>query len=172
MFTNTQIADESLPTISDVDWRPLHRSFVRQQQFRRVLLVSAALVGAVVFQPFAGLPLPAVGAIASVAVALAIMYLLWPTIDFPRRGYALREHDMLHKHGVLFRTVTAVPFNRIQHVEISSNPLDRWFGIGSLKLFTAGGSGGDLSIHGLPLERAEQLRGHILGKVAVAVERD
>lgn len=172
MFTNVQLSDESLPTVSNIDWRPLHPAFVRQQQLWHLLFVSVALVGAVVFRPLASLPPLAIGAIALIAVALAILYLLWPTIDFPRRGYALREHDMLHKHGVLFRTVTAVPFNRIQHVEISSSPLDRWFGIGTLKLFTAGGSGGDLSIDGLPLERAEQLREHILGKVGVAVERD
>ncbi len=172
MFTNAQVSDESLPSIGVVQWRALHRSFVRQQQLWHLLFVLAALIGALVFRPLAHLPALASGAIAVGFVALAVLYLLWPTIDFPRRGYALREHDMLHKHGVLFRTLTAVPFNRIQHVEISNSPLDRWFGIGSLKLFTAGGSGGDLTINGLPLDRAEQLREHVLGKIGAAVERD
>jgi membrane protein YdbS with pleckstrin-like domain len=71
---------------------------------------------------------------------------------------------------VFWHTVTAIPFNRIQHVEKSSTPLDRRFGIATLQLFTAGGSGGDLKIHGLSAEVAENLRVFILDKVGASIE--
>jgi membrane protein YdbS with pleckstrin-like domain len=71
---------------------------------------------------------------------------------------------------VVFRSVTAIPYNRIQHVETSSTPLDRKFDIAALQLFTAGGSGGDLKISGLGADVAERLRVYILDKIGASIE--
>jgi membrane protein YdbS with pleckstrin-like domain len=68
--------------------------------------------------------------------------------------------------------VTAIPFNRIQHVETSSDPIDRKFDLATLQIFTAGGSGGDLKINGLEKDTAEQLRVFILQKVGASIEID
>ena len=94
----------------------------------------------------------------------------WPALAVPRRGYAVRDKDIVFRKGILWRSVTAIPFNRIQHVETSNTPLDRKFGVATLQLFTAGGSGGDLKVDGLGAEVAEQLRIYILGKVGVSIE--
>ena len=96
----------------------------------------------------------------------------WPLISVPRKGYAVREHDVVYKSGVFWRTVTAIPFNRIQHVEKSSTPLDRRFQIAVLQLFTAGGAGGDLKIHGLSAKTAEKLRFYIVEKTGSSVEQN
>ena len=88
----------------------------------------------------------------------------------PRRGYVVRDKDIVFRSGVIWRSVTAIPYNRIQHVEKSNTPLDRKFGVATLQLFTAGGSGGDLKIDGLGAEVAEQLRIYILDKVGVSIE--
>ena len=82
----------------------------------------------------------------------------------------MRDKDILYKSGVFWHTVTAIPFNRIQHVEKSSTPLERHFEIATLQLFTAGGTGGDLKIHGLSSVSAEKLRVFILDKVGASVE--
>ena len=89
----------------------------------------------------------------------------------PRKGYAVRNKDIVFRSGVFWRTVTAIPYNRIQHVEKDSAPLDRRYGIANLKIFTAGGAGGDLKIDGLSADVAERLRVHILDKVGAVVER-
>ena len=43
------------------------------------------------------------------------------------RGYLVRERDVVYRSGWWSRTVTAVPFSRIQHSEISKDlwPLAR-----------------------------------------------
>jgi membrane protein YdbS with pleckstrin-like domain len=102
---------------------------------------------------------------------VAVPVLVWPAISVPRMAYAIRDKDILYKSGVFWQTVTAVPFNRIQHVEKSSTPLDRRFEIATLQLFTAGGSGGDLKIHGLSAQTAENLRIFIIEKVGSSIER-
>lgn len=77
------------------------------------------------------------------------------------RGYSLRRHDISYRSGFLFHRVTTVPFNRIQHSEISHGPIMRLFKLQSLKVYTAGGSSSDLSIPCLPPDEAKQLRDRI-----------
>ena len=104
------------------------------------------------------------------AIGFAIVLLVWPTISVPRRGYVVRDKDIVFRSGVIFRSVTAIPYNRILHVETSNTPLDRKFDIATLQLFTAGGSGGDLRISGLGMDVAEKLRVHVLDKIGASIE--
>ena len=177
MFENPEITHDDLPQADSVTWLGMDDKFVRR------LLTEAALI--LVFVSIGIGVLPIVFNIAfaddNVNISLGWLWLLvpvaavpffaWPLISVPRRGYAIRDLDIIYKSGVFWRTVTAIPFNRIQHVEKSSSPLDRRFDIATLQLFTAGGSGGDLKIHGLSADIAEQLRVFILDKVGASVER-
>jgi hypothetical protein len=172
MFLNPQVPTQALPRVDHVQWQPLHPRYVREQQLVRGVVIVIIAIAWFVLMPWKGASALAIIPFYIVALIAGVALVLWPSVEVPRRGFALREHDMIYRHGVLFRKVTAVPFNRIQHVEVSNGPLDRRFGIGTLKLFTAGGSGGDLLVEGLPIELAEQLREHILGKAGVAIERD
>jgi len=104
-------------------------------------------------------------------VIVGAAILIWPGVSVPRRGYALRDKASLFRKGVIWQSVTAIPFNRIQHVETSSTPLDRHFGLATLQLFTAGGSSGDLKIDGLGTDSAENLRVFILGRTETSIER-
>ena len=174
MFENPEIAPENLPRADDVEWQALDRRFVRRQQVRGLMNVAVLAVAAAVFQFLwqrLDSDLPAWGAWLIVAV-LAAGFLAWPIVSVPRKGFALRDKDIVYRAGVLWRSVTAVPFNRVQHVETASTPLDRRFGLASLQLYTAGSSGGDLKIEGLPADAAERMRVFVLGKAADAIEND
>ena len=170
MFENPEIALEDLPAIEKLDWQTLDSRFVRRLLVERlvvVLLVTVASVipGILLGDKFAP-PVP----LWLFAILFAIPFMAWPFISVPKRGYVVRDKDIVFKFGVVFRSVTAVPFNRIQHVETSSTPLDRKFDIAALQIFTAGGSGGDLKIEGLGADVAERLRIYILEKVGASVE--
>ena len=79
-------------------------------------------------------------------------------------GFALRQHDIAFVRGVFFRKTIVLPFNRVQHAHLSSGPLQRRFGLASLRLYTAGASGIDLQIDGLPAEMAASLREHVMAR--------
>ena len=89
----------------------------------------------------------------------------------PRRvraiGYLLRDDDLLFRRGILFQRFVAVPYGRMQLVDISRGPVTRAFGLAELKFVTAAASSGVL-IPGLPIAEAESLRDHL---VAVAETR-
>lgn len=89
----------------------------------------------------------------------------------PRRvraiGYLLRDDDLLFRRGIMFQRFVAVPYGRMQLVDISRGPIARAFGLAELKFVTAAASSGVL-IPGLRLDEAERLRDHL---VAVAETR-
>ena len=85
-------------------------------------------------------------------------------------SYALREKDIFYKKGLIFRKSTVIPFNRIQHCEVNHGPIDRFFGLASLKIFTAGGVSSDLSIPGLSESKAHSLKDYIVGKTGLDEE--
>lgn len=78
----------------------------------------------------------------------------------PRRvkamGYATRENDIVLRTGRMFRSLTAVPYGRVQDIEISEGPIERAHGLSTLELKTAAFAFSDTTIRGL--ERAESDR--------------
>lgn len=170
MFQNPEISLDTLPSVDTVQWQALAPAYKRLRQLQALLVVMAAVIPVLFVTFFAGLePLHAVFIWLPWAI-LGAALLLWPTLSLPKRGYVVRDKDILFRHGVVWRSVTAIPFNRIQHVETSSTPFDRKFELATLQLFTAGGSSGDLKIDGLDIRTAEQLRIFVLKKAGASIE--
>lgn len=80
---------------------------------------------------------------------------------FHRKRFAVREHDVIYKSGLLVHKTVLIPFNRIQHVSIEQGPLMRLFGLAELSIFTAGGMTSDLTISGVKLAEAEKLKAYL-----------
>ena len=72
-------------------------------------------------------------------------------------GYILREDDLLFRKGIMFERVVAVPYGRLQLVDVTRGPLVRAVGVVAWKLVTASGETG-VNLPGLPGEDAESLR--------------
>ncbi len=71
--------------------------------------------------------------------------------------YAERADDLLISRGVLWREETVVPYGRMQLVEVTSGPVERYFGLASVQLHTAAAAT-DARIPGLLPKEAERLR--------------
>ncbi len=170
MFQNPEIALHELPGTDQLRWQNLHPNYKRRLRVQRIIVILAISV----IVSVAKFTLDAPTLVTALPLALlaitATVLLVWPAVSVPRRGYVMRDKDIVFRSGVFWRSVTAIPFNRIQHVETSSTPLDRKFKIATLKLFTAGGTKGDLKIDGLGKDIAEQLRVFILKKIGSSIE--
>ena len=79
----------------------------------------------------------------------------------PRRvramGYQLRDDDLVFRKGLMFQRFVAVPYGRMQLVDINRGPLDRAVGLSELKFVTAAATSG-VVIPGLPAVEADELR--------------
>lgn len=96
------------------------------------------------------------------AVPAAVALLAaWRGVLIPRQvraiGYAERDDDLLIRRGVFFQRTMAVPYGRMQYVDVAVGPLERALGLASLKLHTAS-PGTNAYIPGLPAEEAARLR--------------
>jgi membrane protein YdbS with pleckstrin-like domain len=93
------------------------------------------------------------------ATAAVIVVIRWSLIERNWRswGYVEREDDLYITHGVLFRSLVAVPYGRMQLVEVGSGPLERSFGLARVSLKTASPET-NATIPGLPPEEAARLR--------------
>ena len=91
------------------------------------------------------------------AAVIVIIRLVLVGRTYRSWGYVEREDDLYITHGVLFRSLVAVPYGRMQLVEVESGPLERAFGLASVTLKTASPETG-ARIPGLTPEEATRLR--------------
>ena len=101
-------------------------------------------------------------AVAAVAGALAVLaggavldVLLQRRVG--RWGYLEREDDLLVRRGVMVRRLSVVPYGRMQFVDVTAGPVERSFGLATVRLHTAAAAS-DARIPGLEAAEAARLR--------------
>jgi putative membrane protein len=93
----------------------------------------------------------------------ALVLLAWSTLEWLRRTYELEGGALRLEEGVVARKLRAVPFDRIQQVELVRKPLHRLLGVASLRVETAGGgTAAEVDLDVVTLEEARTLRASLL----------
>lgn len=120
-------------------------------------LIIAGIVVALIFSNLPWLHLIWVGLVVITGIIIIV------TLRQARAiGYAEREDDLLIRRGIMFRSTTVVPYGRLQFVDVDSGPVDRMFGLASVKMHTASAAT-DATIPGLPRADADRLRDSLAG---------
>ncbi len=166
-FSNEPITPETLPDYSVVELNPVataYRPYVMLTgAFSALVFTAVVSFGAFLFGDFRwalGL-----GLVASASLPAVLIH-GW--LDPRYRGWAVRDHDLIHAYGVIWRQTVVLPLARIQHVETATGPIERLFGLMRLQCFSAGGASADLVIHGLRPETALRIRTHLLERIRSA----
>ena len=157
-------SERRLP-LGEGTWHQLARAYVRVQLISQGAVFVLVLAAAVVVQALTGFVWQWIPA--GVVLLVTVIGLVITPRQARSFGYQLRRDDLVFRRGILWQRVVAVPYGRMQLVDITHGPLDRGFGIAQLKLVTAAASTG-VTIPGLTQEAAEQLRDTL---VAVAETR-
>lgn len=160
-FTNLQIETENIPQIEDIVLKPISKSYfkiiVLNQLLLYALLVSLVFIGKYITENDEHVIIN-FWYLLLVVIVFCIINFIYSYLAFKKRKYAIREHDVVYAKGLIVHSIIAVPISRIQHVEESRSWLARHFGLSTLKLFTAGEAGSDLSIKGLPHLEAKKIK--------------
>ena len=109
----------------------------------------------------------------SAAVFLTVLsgvYLAFNLISFRRRGYAVRQHDVLYRAGIFSQYTLVIPIKHIQHIKVKTSVLGRLLGLVTVELFTAG-AGKDMHIAGLDNPHALALQQHLAERVSTIDEQ-
>jgi len=93
----------------------------------------------------------------------ALVLLAWSSIEWLRRTYTLEGGALRLEEGVLSRQLRAVPFDRIQQVDLVRKPLHRLLGVATLRVETAGGGrAAEVDLDVVTLAEAQALRSSLL----------
>lgn len=172
-FQNSQVDLDLLPSFESVNLKPLEPNYLKAQLMICLIWILVLLVvQTAIFILLGDWEKQRIFLMISIPVFLliGILPLIIEYLGFKRKAYALRERDILYKKGLIWRKTVVLPFNRIQHSEVNHGPIDRMYGLASLKLFTAGGATSDLSIPGLKDEVAHRLKEFITQKTGADEE--
>ena len=164
-FLNLQIDTDDLPQAADLEMEPMAPAYEREVLTLQLIVWGIVFLGSIILYLLAPswVALRNFPALPSVAVLfLAVLIIPLKIKQVRVKAIAVREHDIAYRSGLFFRKTVMLACNRVQHIEVTTGPLQRRFGLASLKFFTAGGSSVDLKVDGLMRERAEQLREFIL----------
>ncbi len=139
------------------DW---HRLSPRYQSLRRLTTLLFPLA-------ISSVPAVLIGALSGrwwissilwgVAAVFIVIRLSLIGRNFRAWGYVERDDDLFITHGVLLRQLVAVPYGRMQLVEVASGPLQRAFGLATVTLKTASPRT-NATIPGLAPDEAARLR--------------
>ncbi len=136
-------------------WHQISPRYVVSQIVQNLIFIAIVVIAALVLAFVLG------QLWALIPGAVIVVITLITLIILPRQaraiGYMLRDDDIVFRKGILWQRMIAVPYGRMQLVDITQGPLDRAFGISQLKMVTAAATTG-VQIPGLTQAAAEALR--------------
>jgi membrane protein YdbS with pleckstrin-like domain len=146
--------------VAEENWKPPARALLK---LRALEVAGVTVIGAVVVA-VAWKPIAVPGVLVLGAV---FAWIQWRR--FHAWGYAEREDDLLVRRGVMFSRLSVIPYGRMQFIEVTAGPLERAFGLATVKMHTAAAAS-DARIPGLDLAEAQRLRDRLaeLGEAQAA----
>ncbi|WP_406246935.1 PH domain-containing protein [Microbacterium sp. M] len=139
----------------DGHWHQISPRYVVSQLvqnlvFIAVVAIAAGVLSAIIGEMWVWIP-------AGVVILITLLTLAILPRQAKAIGYMLRADDIVFRKGILWQRMIAVPYGRMQLVDITHGPLDRAFGVSQLKMVTAAATTG-VQIPGLSQAAAEALR--------------
>jgi hypothetical protein len=162
--------EDTPPLVEDnspIDWRS---PSPRLLHIRRLEVGAATLLVALALGVAVGVSSAPGGAIAAAAALLAgAPAMMFATRRVRAWGYAEREDDLLVRRGVLFSRLSVVPYGRMQFIDVTAGPVERSFGLATVRLHTAAAAS-DARVPGLSRAEAGRLRDRLaeLGEAQAA----
>ncbi len=155
-MSNHRIVIEDFDPIERLDFEPVSDKYRNVQII--LALIAYTLLAAAALMLLLADTLWWLIAVESVIIISCVVNLIILLKAYQYKGYALREHDITYRTGVIFPKLTTIPYSRIQQVSISQNPVSRYFGLCSVDIVNGAQGLSSLSIKGLPKEKADQIK--------------
>jgi membrane protein YdbS with pleckstrin-like domain len=155
-------------TGSWADARPLDRRIVvvwTVQEAAGFGVLAVAVLAADLAARLAGVDLPGPQGLAAGLLAVVGGLAAWwlPRASYRHWRYQVAGDALELRHGVVRRVHSAIPYFRVQHIDVAQGPVERAVGLARLVVHTAS-AGTDATIPGIAAGEAEGLRRLILAR--------
>ena len=135
---------------------PLHPNHVKLLRIIALLAAVPFVIASLVLE--VSRVLPAGFFAVPVVLVAAFLVIRVPLRRYHARGYDMGDDRLRVVRGVLFHSDTVVPFGRIQHIDVNQGPLQRFYGLATLTVHTAGTHNASVHLPGLGHEDAAEMR--------------
>ena len=143
------------PWPQTVEWRPVSPKMIIIEIIVRtiwtVIFLLATLIAWLVGAP---LWMVIVGGVITISTLIGMYFGVRAIQSY---GYAERQTDLLVRHGRVIRRLSIVPYARMQFVDVTAGPMERVFGLATVRLHTAAAAS-DATVPGLEAPEATRLR--------------
>ena len=144
------------------DWKGISPRHMVDEFLTVGLFVGLLMAGAISILVIPDVLDPALAwVVVTLASVLSVLSLVLVPFRVRSYRYVTRQDDFVFARGVVVQRLVAVPYGRLQLVDINRGPLARALGLAELKLVTAAASSG-VSIPGLLVADAEVLRDQLV----------
>jgi membrane protein YdbS with pleckstrin-like domain len=155
-------------TGSWVGSRPLDRRIVIVWTVQEAIgygVLALAVLAVDVGARLAGADLPGPPGLAAGLLAVVGGLAAWwlPRVSYRHWRYQVATDALELRHGVVRRVHSAIPYFRVQHIDVAQGPVERTVGLARLVVHTAS-AGTDATIPGIAAGDAEGLRRLILAR--------
>ncbi len=172
LFNNPQIDLTTLPVVDEMEMIALEPAYIKVRYIMASLIAFVLIVGSWIFVWLQAAYIGYIQIPALIITLLSLWFVIYNGISFHYMRYAMREKDISYQSGWLWKSMTTVPFNRVQHCDIRQGLIDRQFGLSKLTIYTAGGQSADLMIPGLLPETSEKIKNYILNSTEQSIEEE
>jgi uncharacterized protein len=101
-------------------------------------------------------------------VLLGLYVAFYPPARYRRWRWRLTPLALELRYGVVVHRVEAVPYFRLQQIDVAQGPVDRLLGLATLQVTTASASG-SVALPGIAAEDAPRIRAELLARATAAV---
>jgi len=171
-FSNEQVLLDRIPTIATIEYSSLESALLKADLLWTVLFYGVIFIVTLLLRYVFTVDFMLIASIEIwvVMVVLFIVTVVFNIYAHRKKMYAIRQRDIIYNSGLFWQSSIVIPYNRVQHCEVSQGPIDRLFNLAEIKIYTAGGSSSDLSIGGLLPENAQRIKDFIVQKTAADEE--
>ena len=157
---NLEIDLENIDPVDELHYEPLERKFINVQFIGTTisyLFLLALPFFLLLTEEFNYRTHLIIGAECVILVAALINLWILPKA-YAYKGFAIREHDITYRSGIIFPSIVTIPFCKIQQVSIQQSPIARIFGLYSVDVVNGAQLLAETKIPGLSEDRADQLK--------------
>lgn len=164
-FSNHQLPIENLPKVNNIDFQLIQSNYWKVIFIQSLLFYSFVLVAVNIIAYLNDAPILFYVLFHICVLAFASTNIFVMRKAFHRKAFAIREHDIVYKKGLLGTTIVTMPYKAVQHVKLSQGILSKKWKLTTIILYGAGGQQQQLAIAGIDENEAYQIKEFILSKI-------
>ena len=167
-MSNWQIKLESIEQVDELNYESLEPKYIKVQFIGTTLVyLILAILPLIFFFTTKELEYKTIlfTAIEGLILLTGIFNLWLLPKSYAYKGFAIREHDITYRSGIIFPSTVTIPFCKIQQVSIQQNPLSRIFKLYSVDIVNGAQLLAETHIPGLTEQRANELKALLVERI-------